>query len=90
MTCNSAWAGERRWQESRDDLAKARELDEAASPGAPDPLVLNNLANAEGALGNWDAAIELYLQAAELNDPEVEVRMQYVVTSSIHMFWYRE
>mmetsp|Transcript_39145 Transcript_39145/g.110870 ORF Transcript_39145/g.110870 Transcript_39145/m.110870 type:complete len:230 (-) Transcript_39145:504-1193(-) len=57
-----------RWQEARDDLDHASFIDQA---GVPDPLVLNNLANAEGALGNWDTAIELYSQAAGVIDPEI-------------------
>lgn len=64
-----------RWKESREDLTKALELDEAARPGDPDPLLLNNLGNSEGALGNWDRALELYGRAAELNSPEIQARV---------------
>eukprot|EP00191_Tetraselmis_sp_GSL018_P009548 CAMPEP_0177602354 /NCGR_PEP_ID=MMETSP0419_2-20121207/14812_1 /TAXON_ID=582737 /ORGANISM="Tetraselmis sp., Strain GSL018" /LENGTH=248 /DNA_ID=CAMNT_0019095809 /DNA_START=147 /DNA_END=893 /DNA_ORIENTATION=- len=61
-----------RWREARDDLAKARALDEAQRPEGADPLVLNNLANAEGALGNWDAAIALFREAAASDSRDVQ------------------
>ena len=37
----------------------------STDPLRPDALTLNNLGNAEGALGNWDAAIADYLEASK-------------------------
>mmetsp|Transcript_42145 Transcript_42145/g.75633 ORF Transcript_42145/g.75633 Transcript_42145/m.75633 type:complete len:164 (-) Transcript_42145:734-1225(-) len=75
LCCWRGWVRVSRWQEARDDLARARALDEEAGGGAAaDSLVLNNLANAEGALGHWDTAIQLYKEAAAQNDGEVQVK----------------
>ena len=57
-----------RWADARDDLERSVEL--SPDPDAPDPLTLNNLGNAEGALGRWDAAMANYLEASK--DREME------------------
>ena len=57
-----------RWADARDDLERSVEL--SPDPNAPDPLTLNNLGNAEGALGRWDAAMANYLEASK--DREME------------------
>ena len=36
----------------------------------PDPLALNNLGNAEGALGHWDVAMSYYLEASKSREME--------------------
>ena len=36
----------------------------------PDPLTLNNLGNAEGALGHWDVAMSYYLEASKSREME--------------------
>jgi len=58
-----------RWADARDDLTRSIEL--SPDPNNPDPLTLNNLGNAEGALGNWDAAMADYLEASK--DPSREM-----------------
>ena len=58
-----------RWRDARDDLERSVEL--ASDPNNPDALTLNNLGNAEGALGNWDAAMANYLEASK--DPSREM-----------------
>ena len=55
-----------RWADARDDLERSVEL--SPDPDAPDPLTLNNLGNAEGALGRWDAAMANYLEASKDRD----------------------
>lgn len=57
-----------RWQEARDDLQRAIQLEEPGAPGYA--AELNNLGNAEGALGNWSAARLRFAEAAE--DPAME------------------
>ena len=57
-----------RWRDARDDLEKSIEL--SPDLNNPDPLTLNNLGNAEGALGNWDSAMANYLEASK--DREME------------------
>ena len=58
-----------RWADARADLERSVEL--SPDPNNPDPLTLNNLGNAEGALGNWDAAMANYLEASK--DPSREM-----------------
>ena len=58
-----------RWADARADLERSVEL--SPDPNNPDPLTLNNLGNAEGALGNWDAAMANYLEASK--DPTREM-----------------
>lgn len=57
-----------RWQDARDDLERSVEL--SPDPDNPDPLTLNNLGNAEGALGHWDVAMANYLEASKSRDME--------------------
>ena len=57
-----------RWADARDDLERSVEL--SPDPDAPDPLTLNNLGNAEGALGRWDAAMANYLEASKNREME--------------------
>lgn len=47
------------WEGAVDDLTKAVELEGGVE--SCDPLVLNNLANAEAAIGNWEDARAKYL-----------------------------
>ena len=58
-----------RWADARADLERSVQL--SPDPNNPDPLTLNNLGNAEGALGNWDAAMANYLEASK--DPTREM-----------------
>lgn len=53
-----------RWQDARSDLLKALEL-ESADGGQPSALVLNQLGNADGAVGEWELACEHYRRAAQ-------------------------
>ena len=57
-----------RWRDARDDLERSVEL--SPDPNHPDPHTLNNLGNAQGALGEWDAAAASYLEASK--DRELE------------------
>jgi hypothetical protein len=57
-----------RWRDARDDLERSVEL--SPDPNHPDALTLNNLGNAQGALGEWDAAAASYLEASK--DRELE------------------
>ena len=57
-----------RWRDARDDLERSVEL--SPDPDNPDPLTLNNLGNAEGALGRWDVAIAAYLEASKSREME--------------------
>lgn len=57
-----------RWAEARDDLERSVEL--SADANDPDPLTLNNLGNAEGALGHWDVAMSYYLEASKSREME--------------------
>ena len=57
-----------RWQDARDDLERSVAL--SSDPNAPDPLTLNNLGNAEGALGRWDSAAANFLEASKNREME--------------------
>jgi len=60
-----------RWEEAAADLQRARELEEAqVGQEGVNSLVLNNLGNCKGALGDWDGAKADYLAAAK--DPSME------------------
>ena len=59
-----------RWEDARSDLLRALEL-ETAQGGKPSGLLLNQLGNADGAVGEWELACSHYKQAAELA-PEIE------------------
>jgi tetratricopeptide (TPR) repeat protein len=64
-----------RWRAAYDDLAHALELEAAQCGGARvsdgvSALLLNQLGNAEGALGRWGDAMAHYREAAE--DPQLE------------------
>lgn len=56
------------WQEAAEDLQHALDL-ELATTGKPNALLLNNLGNARGALGQWDIALQDFLEASK--DPEM-------------------
>lgn len=57
-----------RWKDARDDLLRAVQLEEPGAPGYA--AEVNNLGNAEGALGNWTEARLRFAEAAE--DPAME------------------
>ncbi|GBF94525.1 hypothetical protein Rsub_07059 [Raphidocelis subcapitata] len=64
-----------RWADAYSDLSKSLELEAARCGGArmadgASALVLNQLGNAEGALGRWGDAMAHFREAAE--DPELE------------------
>lgn len=59
-----------RWQEARDDLMHAVEL-ELKAGGPASGLTLNQLGNAEGAMGRWEVACRHYKDAAAAS-PEIE------------------
>ena len=59
-----------RWDDARSDLKKALEL-ETQGGGKPSGLLLNQLGNSDGAVGDWELACSHYKQAAELS-PEIE------------------
>jgi tetratricopeptide (TPR) repeat protein len=52
------------WQAAYDDLSAAARLEEQQL-GAANGLTLNNLGNAEGALGRWQDAMQHYEAAAD-------------------------
>jgi tetratricopeptide (TPR) repeat protein len=54
------------WADARSDLLQALEL-EMADGGQPSGLVLNQLGNADGAVGLWEDACEHYRRAAEVS-----------------------
>jgi tetratricopeptide (TPR) repeat protein len=53
-----------KWQAAYDDLSAAARLEEQQL-GSADGLTLNNLGNAEGALGRWQDAMRHYEAAAD-------------------------
>jgi hypothetical protein len=53
-----------RWREARQDLSKAAELE--AQRGHVNALVLNDLGNAEGAVGDWHAAMRHFSEVRAL------------------------
>jgi Tfp pilus assembly protein PilF len=55
-----------RWQDASDDLQ--RSIDLSLDLNTPDPLTLNNLGNAYGALGRWDLAMASFLEASRDRD----------------------
>lgn len=58
-----------RWQDAKEDLEKALELE--SKTGQPSGLLLNQLGNAEGAVQDWELACKHYKQAA-VASPEIE------------------
>mmetsp|Transcript_24796 Transcript_24796/g.47008 ORF Transcript_24796/g.47008 Transcript_24796/m.47008 type:complete len:358 (+) Transcript_24796:62-1135(+) len=60
-----------RWAEAAEDLQHALDLEEKQMGRSNvNSLVLNNLGNCKGALGDWDGAMSDYLEAAK--DPAME------------------
>ena len=59
----------RHWADAESDFQEAARLEELQY-GRPTGLVLNDLGNAKGALGNWEGAIACYKDAAE-QEPEL-------------------
>ncbi|KAK3265962.1 hypothetical protein CYMTET_25388 [Cymbomonas tetramitiformis] len=57
-----------RWEDANTDLQFAKEL-ELRQNGEANSLLLNNLGNTQGAIGEWDRAIENYLSASK--DPSM-------------------
>lgn len=52
------------WHAAYEDLVTALQLEQQQT-GAPSAILLNNLGNAEGALGRWKDAMQHYQQAAD-------------------------
>ncbi|KAK9863256.1 hypothetical protein WJX84_010853 [Apatococcus fuscideae] len=74
-----------RWREAREDLQKALALEASQSvEHEPSSMVLNNLGNAEGALGDWTEARQHFLTAAQ--DPDPGLSAMYQLNYSLGAF----
>jgi tetratricopeptide (TPR) repeat protein len=60
-----------------DDLQRAVDLD----GDAPDPLALNNLGNAKGALNRWDEAMADFLEASRVEDMRAIAQANYALAA---------
>ena len=67
IQCNAPASG--RWADARDDLQRAAQLEADSRNGSGSggaASTLNNLGNAEGALGEWESARRHYQQVSYL------------------------
>ena len=61
----------REWASALDDLQASVDLD----GDSPDPLALNNLGNAKGALGRWDEAMADFLESSRGSEDMREIAL---------------
>lgn len=65
------------WASAVDDLQRAVDLD----GDTPDPLALNNLGNAKGALNRWDEAMADFLEASRVEDMRAIAQANYALAA---------
>ncbi|ABO94537.1 predicted protein [Ostreococcus lucimarinus CCE9901] len=65
------------WQGAVDDLQASVDLD----GNNPDPLSLNNLGNAKGALNQWDSAMADFLEASRTEDMRAIALANYALAA---------